>query len=143
MLENNTLFTFLDRSYEGGKLIDLLGGWLKDALPFRGKRVIAYHKNWSYMTNTFGLEILGYIEPKPGIPPSVKHVQNMIELIKDQNINLMIVASYFEKKTAQMIEDKTGIKALYLPLFVDGIPGVDDNFKLVDYWIDQINASIR
>jgi len=143
MLENNTLFTFLERPYEGGKLIDHLGGWLKEALPFRGKRVIAYHKNWSYMTNTFGLEILGYIEPKPGIPPSAKHVQNMIELIKDQNIKLMMVASYFEKKTAQMIEDKTGIKALYLPLFVDGIPGVDDNFKLVDYWIDQINASIR
>jgi ABC-type Zn uptake system ZnuABC Zn-binding protein ZnuA len=95
------------------------------------------------MTNTFGLEILGYIEPKPGIPPSAKHVQNMIELIKEQDIKLMIVASYFEKKTAQMIEDKTGIKALYLPLFVDGIPGVDDNFKLVDYWITQINASIR
>jgi ABC-type Zn uptake system ZnuABC Zn-binding protein ZnuA len=143
MLENNTLFTFLERPYEGGKLIDHLGGWLKEALPFRGKRVIAYHKNWSYMTNTFGLEILGYIEPKPGIPPSAKHVQTMIELIKEQDIKLMIVASYFEKKTAQMIEDKTGIKALYLPLFVDGIPGVDDNFKLVDYWITQINASIR
>jgi ABC-type Zn uptake system ZnuABC Zn-binding protein ZnuA len=57
LLENNTLFTFLERPYEGKKLIDLLGGWLKEALPFRGKRVIAYHKNWSYMANTFGLEI--------------------------------------------------------------------------------------
>jgi len=143
MLENKTLFTFLERPYEGGKLIDQLGGWLKEALPFRGKRIITYHKNWSYLTNTFGLEVLGYIEPKPGIPPSAKHVQSMIELIKDQKIKLMIVASYFEKKTAQMIEEKTGIKALYLPLFVNGLPGIDDNFKMVDYWIDQINANIR
>jgi ABC-type Zn uptake system ZnuABC Zn-binding protein ZnuA len=143
MLENKTLFTFLESPYEGGKLIDLLGGWLKEALQFRGKRVIAYHKNWSYLANTFGLEIVGYIEPKPGIPPSAKHVQHMIEMIKEQDIKLMMVASYFEKKTAQMIEEKTGIKALYLPLFVHGLPGIDDNFKLMDYWIDQINANIQ
>lgn len=143
LLENNTLFTFLDRPYEEGKLIDILGGWLKEGLPFRGKRVIAYHKNWSYFANTFGLEIMGYIEPKPGIPPSAKHVQEMIELVEEHDIKLMMVASYFEKKTAQMIEDKTGIKALYLPLFVHGLPGIDDNFELMEYWIDQTNANIQ
>jgi zinc/manganese transport system substrate-binding protein len=143
LLENKTLFTFLERPYEGGKLIDCLGGWLKEALPFRGKRIIAYHKNWSYFADTFGLDILGYIEPKPGIPPSAKHVQHIIEMIKEQNIRLMVVASYFEKKTAQMIEEKTGIKALYLPLFVHGISGIDNNFELLDYWIDQINANIK
>jgi len=143
LLENKTLLSFLENDYEGEKLIDHLGGWLKEALPFRGKRIIAYHKNWSYFSETFGLEILGYIEPKPGIPPSAKHVQQMIKLIQDQNINLMLVASYFEKKTSQMIEDKTGIKALYLPLFVQGVPGINDNFQLIDYWIDQINANIK
>jgi zinc/manganese transport system substrate-binding protein len=143
LLQNNTLFTFLERSYEGGKLIDQLGGWLKKALPFRGKRIIAYHKNWSYLANTFGLDIIGYIEPKPGIPPSAKHVQHMIDMIKEQDIKFMLVASYFEKKTAGMIEEKTGIKAIYLPLFVHGLPGIDDNFELLDYWIDQINANIR
>ncbi len=143
MLENNTLFTFLDRSYEGGKLVDLLGGWLKKAMPLRGKRIISYHKNWAYLANTFGLDIVGYIEPKPGIPPSAKHVQYMIDLINEQNIKLMLVASYFEKKTPNMIEEKTGIKALYLPLFVHGVPGINDNFDLLDYWIDQINANIQ
>ena len=143
LLENKTLFTFLEKQYGEGKLIDLLGGWLKKALPFRGKRVIAYHKNWTYLMDTFGLEVLGFIEPKPGIPPSAKHVQNMIQLIKDQNIRLMVIANYFEKKTAQMIESKTGIKALFLPLHVHGVPEATDNFKLVDYWIDQIKANIE
>jgi len=143
LLENGTLFTFLERTYEGGKLIDLLGGWLKKAMPFRGERIICYHKNWSYFTNTFGLEVAGFIEPKPGIPPSAKHVQNTIELIKTQKIELLIMASYFEKKTAQMIQDKTGIKPVYLPLHVNALPGINDNFKLVDYWIDQINAALR
>jgi len=142
LLENKTLFTFLERPYEGGKLIDHLGGWLKKAMPLRGMRIITYHKNWSYLANTFGIEVLGYIEPKPGIPPSAKHVQNMIEMISEQDIKIMIVASYFEKKTAQMIEEKTGIKAVFLPLFVHGVPGIEDNFDLLDYWIDQINANL-
>ncbi|MBN2007972.1 zinc ABC transporter substrate-binding protein [candidate division KSB1 bacterium] len=143
LLENNTLFTFLDKEYEGGKLVDQLGGWLKKALPFRGYNIICYHKNWSYFTQAFGLNVLGFIEPKPGIPPSAKHVQDMIELIKDQHISVMIVASYFEKKTAQMIEAKTGVKAVFLPLYVNGVPEAADVFSLADYWIDQINKTIK
>jgi len=143
MLENNTLYTFLEKDYKGKKLEDLLGGWLKKAEPFRGKKVVAYHKNWSYFANTFGLRITGYIEPKPGIPPSAKHVQQMVNMIKEQDIHLMLVASYFEKKSPQMIEEKTGIKAMFLPLQVNGVENVDDNFKLIDYWIEQIGKNIK
>jgi len=143
MLENKTLFTFLERDYTGSKLSNKLGGWLKKALPFRDKKIVAYHKNWAYFSETFGLNIIGYIEPKPGIPPSAKHVQHMINLIKEQDIKIMLVASYFEKKSPQMIEEKTGIQALFLPLFVNGIEEVENNFQLVDYWIDQINKNIK
>ena len=138
MLDNGTLMTFLDNDFEGNKLITLLGGWLKEAMPLRGMRVIAYHKNWAYFSDTFGLEVAGFIEPKPGIPPSAKHVQYMTNLIKEQGIDVMLVASYFEKKSPQMIEDKTGIEAVYLPLFVSGVEEVRNNFDLVDYWIERI-----
>ncbi len=143
LLENNTLFTFLEEEYQGEKLIEKLGGWLKQMEPLRGKKIVAYHKNWVYFIETFDLEIVGYIEPKPGIPPSAKHVQHMIQTIHDQNIKLMLVASYFEKSSARMIEDKTGIKAVYLPLFVQGSPEINDNFQLVDYWIDQVKMHIQ
>ncbi|MBN2288714.1 MAG: zinc ABC transporter substrate-binding protein [Candidatus Glassbacteria bacterium] len=142
LLENKTLFTFLEREMEGVKLIDKLGGWLKKALPFRGLKVVAYHKNWAYFVDTFGLEVAGYIEPKPGIPPSAKHVQNMIKLIKDQNIQVMLVATYFEKESPRMIENRTGIKAIYLPVHVTGLPEIQDSFQLIDYWIDHINANL-
>lgn len=142
LLENKTLFTFLDRELEGEKLINKLGGWLKKALPFRGLQVIAYHKNWAYFVDAFGLEVAGYIEPKPGIPPSAKHVQSMIKLIKDQNIKMMLVASYFERESPQMIEDRTGIKAIYLPVHATGLPEIQDSFQLIDYWIDHINANL-
>jgi len=121
---------------------DLLGGWLKEALPIRGSRVIAYHKNWAYFSDIFGLEILDFIEPKPGIPPSAKHVQYIVNLIKEQDIKVMLVASYFEKKSPQMIEDRTGIKAVYLPLFINREMGINNNFELVDYWISQIKKNL-
>ena len=142
LLENGTLHEFLERDYQGALLSEKLGGWLGKMEPVRGTKIIAYHKNWVYFSETFGLEIIGYIEPKPGIPPSAKHVQEMIRTIDEQNIRLMLVASYFEKNSTRMIEDKTGIKAVYLPLFVAGFPGVEDNFQLVDHWIDQILISI-
>ncbi|HDZ41328.1 MAG TPA: zinc ABC transporter substrate-binding protein [Bacteroidetes bacterium] len=142
LLHNHTLFTFLDREYQGRKLVDLLGGWLKEALPLRGNRVIAYHKNWAYFADIFGLEIAGFIEPKPGIPPSAKHVQYMVNLIKEQDIKVMLVANYFEKKSPRMIEDRTGIKAVYLPLFVNNELGINNNFELMDYWISQIKQNI-
>jgi len=143
LLENKTLYTFLDKEYQGEKLINKLGGWQKKALPFRNKKIFAYHKNWAYFADAFGLEIIGFIEPKPGIPPSARHVQKSIKIIRNQGISIMLVASYFEKKSPKMIEAKTGIKALFMPLFVHGVPEATDNFKLVNYWIDNINQNIK
>jgi len=143
LIENHTLFTFLERDYQGEKLLNKLGGWLKKALPLRGTKVMAYHKNWAYFADTFGLEVAGYIEPKPGIPPSAQHVQKMIKLIEDQDIKVMLVATYFEKNSPRMIEEKTGITALFLPIHVGAVPEVTNNFELVDYWIDHIMADLH
>ena len=143
LLHAGTLFDFLEKEYEGEKLINTLGGWLKEALPFRGKKIIAYHKNWAYFVRDLGLKVVDYIEPKPGIPPSAKHVKVVVDKIKAQNIELMLVASYFEKNSARMIEERTGIKAVFLPLSVGGVPEVSDNFKLVDYWIAEIQKGFN
>jgi len=143
LLSNNTLFEFLNKDYKGQKLSDLLGGWLKKAMLLRGMKVITYHKNWDYFAEVFGLQISGYIEPKPGIPPSAKHVQDVIKLIKEQNISIMLIDTYFEMKTPQMIEEKTGIKAVYLPLFVTYSGGLEDVFRKTDYVINQIISNAR
>ncbi len=142
LLKAGTLFTFLDREYEGVKLIDKLGGWTKKAMPFRGMKVMAYHKNWSYFARDFGLNVIGFIEPKPGIPPTPKHVQYCVDLIAENKIDVMLVANYFEKRQPTTIAQKTGIQAVFLPLSVNSIPEVNDNFALVDYWIDNINAAV-
>jgi len=143
LLYAGTLFEFLESEYEGEKLTEKLGGWMKAALPFRGMEVIAYHKNWAYFARDFGLRIIGFIESKPGIPPTPKHVENTIQLIRESGVDVMLVASYFEKRKPRTISQKTGIQALFLPLSVGANPEVSDNFKLVDYWIDQVLQAIK
>ncbi|MCK4351429.1 MAG: zinc ABC transporter substrate-binding protein [Candidatus Krumholzibacteria bacterium] len=143
LLRAGTLFEFLDREYQGEKLVARLGGWVEEAMPFRGMEVIAYHKNWAYFARDFGLTVVGYIEPKPGIPPTPKHVEQTIRLIKDRKVDMMLVATHFEKRKPMTISQKTGIKVLFLPLSVGAVPEVPDCFSLVDYWIDQINEAVK
>ncbi len=142
LLQNHTLIDFLARHYQGETLQGRLGGWLAKAMPFRNKEIVAYHKNWIYFADTFGLEILGYVEPKPGIPPSAKHVQEIIRLINDQKIGLMIVANHFERNSPRKIEERTGVKAVFLPFAVHGVPEVTNVFEMIDYWIEAINENI-
>ncbi len=142
LLRAGSLFEFLDHEYEGEKLEARLGGWIARAMPFRGMEIVTYHKNWAYFARDFGLTVLGYIEPKPGIPPTPKHVEETIKLIEDRGIDLMLVATYFEKRKPMTISKKTGIEALFLPLSVGAVPEATDVFSLMDYWIDSINAAV-
>jgi ABC-type Zn uptake system ZnuABC Zn-binding protein ZnuA len=119
-------------------LVDRVGGWLSKGKPLHGKKIIAYHKNWIYFTTTFGLQIVDYVEPKPGIPPSAKHVSHIVDTIKEVGIQTMIVASYFEETTPKRIESRTGAKAVIVTMDVWGEPGVDDYFDLVDRWLDGL-----
>jgi len=143
LLESGKLFEFLEdsrmnRTVGGKPLSERLGGWMARAEPLRGKKIVTYHKNWIYFTSTFGLEIVDYVEPKPGIPPSARHVSHIIDLIRQQGIKAMIIAGYFEKTTPKMIEEKTGAKAVFLTMDVWGEEGVDDYFKLIDLWLDRL-----
>jgi len=143
MVENATLFEFLESEpYNGGTLLDHLGGWYGRAAPLRGLQIIAYHKNWSYFARAFGMEIIDFVEPKPGIPPTARHVKQVIDEINDYGIELMLVANYFERNTPRKIEERTGVRAVFLPISVTGVEGTDTLFELYDYWIDTILTAL-
>jgi zinc/manganese transport system substrate-binding protein len=136
------LIAFLqDNKLQDKPLIDRLGGWMKQMMPLRGMPVVVYHKDWSYLLKLFGLEEAGDVEPKPGIPPSLKHVAELIDLMQQRNIHLIIAANYFDEQKTRSIADKTGAQAAILPLFVGGAPGIDDYFQLVDLWTDALTKA--
>lgn len=123
-------------------LTDKLGGWLKKAEPLRGKPVVGYHKNWAYFADVFGLKVVDYVEPKPGIPPTPAHVNEVIRTIKKDHVKAILAANYFERTKPQMVASKTGAKAVIVPMGVGGAPGIHDYFDLVNCWLTGLRRAM-
>jgi ABC-type Zn uptake system ZnuABC Zn-binding protein ZnuA len=122
----------------GRTLADRLGGWLAETRPLRGRRIIAYHKNWIYFTTRFGLDIVGHVEPKPGIPPTPRHVGTIIDLIRNEGIQVIFIANYFDSAKPAAIAERTGARVVIVPLSVGGEEGIDEYETLVGTWIERL-----
>lgn len=127
-----------ERSYQGRPLTDYLGGWLAEGAAFRDRRMVCYHKNWAYFSARFRIECAMYVEPKPGIPASPRHVAEVIEFIERENIPVLFTANYFSKRQAERVASRTGAVSLIVPEHVGGEEGVDDYFTLVDVWVKHL-----
>jgi ABC-type Zn uptake system ZnuABC Zn-binding protein ZnuA len=139
LARSGRLLSFLEeKEFQGERLIERLGGWMAKAAPLRGRRLICYHKNWSYLMARFGLDGVGYVETKPGIPPTPQHAKKIIRLIEDQEIHVIMAANYFDSKKPQAIADKTGARVVVVPLMTAGSPGLEAYEDLVDHWIDSL-----
>jgi ABC-type Zn uptake system ZnuABC Zn-binding protein ZnuA len=119
-------------------LVDELGGWLGQALPLRNRKIICYHKNWVYFTTLFGLSVADYVEAKPGIPPTARHVAELIDRIKEEDIRVLLAANYFERRKPELIAERTGIVPVVVPTSVGGEAGVVTYFDLVDTWVTRL-----
>lgn len=141
---NGTLFDFLQSNDFGGtKLIDALGGWLKRAEPFRGKEVICYHKNWAYFEDRFQVHCADYVEAKPGIQPTPGHVSELIAKMRDENIGVLLAASYFQQNRVETISSRGGATLVQVPMAPGVARGADDYFSLVDLWVDRLAAAFN
>jgi ABC-type Zn uptake system ZnuABC Zn-binding protein ZnuA len=127
----------------GHTLADRLGGWLRAAEPIRGRKIIGYHKNWVYFGTRFGLDFVGYIEPKPGIPPTPRHVETIIDLIRNQGIRIILSANYFDPLKPQAIAHRTGARVVIVPLGSGGEPGIATYEQLIDAWIDRLVTAFQ
>jgi ABC-type Zn uptake system ZnuABC Zn-binding protein ZnuA len=107
--------------------------WEAEMKPFRGRKVVTYHRSFPNFARHFGLDVIGYVEPRPGIPPTPTHTLEIIQLMRRENCKVVLVEPYFDLKTPQSIGRETGAQVVvYLPS-VGGEKGVDDYFMLFDY----------
>lgn len=108
--------------------------WKKqgDAMGLRGLKVVTYHRSWPYFAQAFGLNVVGYVEPRPGIPPAPKDVLGLTQIIKSQGVKLILVEPYFDPKLAQKIAQDTGARVIEMPASVGGDNEATDFFKLYD-----------
>ncbi|MCG6920388.1 MAG: metal ABC transporter substrate-binding protein [Acidobacteria bacterium] len=116
-----------------------------DALmaPYKGLKVVTYHRSWPNFAERFGLEVVGYVEPRPGIPPSPGHTLELIATMKQLGIKILLVEPYFDLKTPQSIARNTGARVLVMPPSVGGEKEITDYFKLFDHDIGLLVAAIK
>jgi ABC-type Zn uptake system ZnuABC Zn-binding protein ZnuA len=139
-----------DRAYFQQRLADFTSRldvaekrWLAQMAPYKGTKVVTYHRSFPNFSERFGLEIIGYVEPKPGIPPTPQHTLDLMNEMKRQNVKIVLVEPYFDLKTPNAIARDTGAQVLVMPPSVGGTKEVTDYFKLFDYDINLLVEAIK
>jgi zinc/manganese transport system substrate-binding protein len=117
--------------------------WLALMAPYKGTKVVTYHRSFPNFAERFGLEIVGYVEPRPGIPPTPQHTLDLINEMKRQKVPIVLVEPYFDLKTPTAIGRETGARVLVMPPSVGGVKEVTDYFKLFDYDINLFVEAMK
>jgi len=144
LAQRGKLIPFLEKKeYKGKRLIEYLGGWLKKSLPLRGRKLVSYHKNWSYFSQLFGVEIVEYMEPKPGIPPTPGHIAEVIDKMKKMDIKVMLAASYFDIGKVRKVAERVDAIPVLVPLGPSKGTEIETFCEQFDVWLDKLNDAFE
>ncbi len=114
--------------------------WETKAAPLKGRKVVVHHWSWIYLLNWLGMEQIGALEPKPGVPPTSAHLASLIEITKSSNTLAILSAAYQDPKPGVWLSEHTGVPAVILPFTVGGDDKAKDLFGLFDSTIDKLIA---
>ena len=117
--------------------------WEERMMPFRGVEVVVYHKQWEYLANWLGVPIIGYVEDKPGIPPSPQHMANLIRTMQQKKIKALWVANFTNPAISQSVAEKGGAKMVVLPASVGGEKMIESYGDLFDSIIGKLAEAHR
>lgn len=117
--------------------------WEEKLSPYKGTQIVTYHKSWVYFSSWAGLQEMGYVEPKPGIPPAPSYVADLIRKMRQMDVKLVIMESYYPQKVPALIAEKTGSSLLVLPSSVGGRDGIDAYFDLLDVIVDEVTSKLE
>ncbi|MGE3535908.1 MAG: metal ABC transporter substrate-binding protein [Candidatus Tectimicrobiota bacterium] len=136
LFEHQRLHGFLQSQNEA----QILGGWFGQMLPYFGTRVVADHNLWSYVARRFGLTLFGVMEPKPGLPPTTKHLQMLVERMRAAHVRVILAAAYYDPRHAQFVSQHTGARVVPMAHQVGARPGTETYLTMIDYNIRQLLA---
>lgn len=117
--------------------------WTAMLAPYRGAKIVTYHNSWPNFVRRYGLNIVGFVEPKPGVPPSPSHTFELINLMSSQKVKAILVEPYFDLKTPKSIAERTGANLVVMYPSVGARPELDDYFKLFDRNINELVKALR
>jgi ABC-type Zn uptake system ZnuABC Zn-binding protein ZnuA len=120
------------------RLTDAEKRWDTQMAPYKGRKVVTYHRSLPNFAKRFGLDVVDYVEPKPGIPPTPSHTLELINKMKQQNIKLILVEPYFDMRTPNSVAQAVGGTAIVLLPSVGGEKQVQTYFQLFDYDVNLL-----
>ena len=101
-----------------GEWRQAISQWERQARALRGKRIVVSHNNWVYLEQWLGLERVAVLESKPGIPPSSRHLAQVLARLKQRSADMILYADYQNNKSARWLSQKTGLPVVGLPFSV-------------------------
>ena len=123
----------------------LFDGWLAALRPHAGAKVVkvvAEHDAWAYFSTRFGLEVIAFLEPIPGVPPTTSHLGAIIERMRAEQVGAVLTTAYYDPRYARFVSDKTGTAVVALAHQVDARPGTGDYLSMTDYNVRQLAAAL-
>ncbi len=122
---------------------DKLAAWTKQLEPFKGTKVITYHRSFDYLLKRFGLELTGTLEPKPGLEPSPTHLSALVPRMKSEGVKLVMIETFRPRRTPERLAKETSARLVVLPGSVGGAPQAKDYFSLFDHNVAQIVTALK
>jgi ABC-type Zn uptake system ZnuABC Zn-binding protein ZnuA len=119
-----------------------LGGWLGDLLPHRGAKLIADHNLWPYFAKRFGVEVIEFLEPKPGLSPTTKHLGEVVESVRQAKVKAILSVPYFDARHAEFVARHTGASIARMTHQAGGREGADGYLGMCDYNVRALNAAL-
>jgi zinc/manganese transport system substrate-binding protein len=117
--------------------------WEEEMAPFRGAQLAAYHKEWEYLTQWLGLGIVGYVEDKPGIPATPRHLEEVVQTMRQLKIKALVASNYTNPSVPKSVAEKTGAKLLMLASSVGGEDGIKTYAELFDSIIGKLAGALK
>lgn len=125
------------------RIDEKLHQWQQQLAAFKGENIITYHKTWVYFANRFGFEIAGELEPKPGVPPSPGHLREVIDLIRRNNIKVILNENIYKDDAARYVADQSEAMVVIAPTSVGGDRDTADYFSLMDIIVGRLNEGFK
>jgi zinc/manganese transport system substrate-binding protein len=140
--KNADFFRSNARAFEG-RIDKKMSEWSARMAPFKNGKIASYHATFNYFHRRFGLVGIGYLEDRPGIPPSPAHLVDLIRQMKAEKVSVIFHESFYDHATSDMVAAKTGARVLILPTSVGGTKSAKTYEELIDTLVNAFVGAMK